>query len=158
MSELAQSGGVGGYSPRLAATWIELVPTDSTDTSSITELTRIEEWLRLAAVLAEHEPNALSRLGFRASVRELLERLAHEASTVPWHERETGRGDLLTRIARLLARIGVCRELLLHSAPQPAVQWWSDSSDEPAMPFDPMLAAEDLRLVARVLRDLQPSV
>jgi hypothetical protein len=33
-----------------------------------------------------------------------FERLAHEASTVPWHERETGRGDLLTRIARLLAR------------------------------------------------------
>jgi hypothetical protein len=39
------------------------------------------------------------------------------------------------------------------------VQWWSEPSDEePAMPFDPRLAAEDWRLVDRVLRDLQPSV
>lgn len=155
---LAERLGGSFQSPRLAATWIELVPTESTSTSSIADLAQIEEWLRLAAVVAEHEPDVLSRLGFPGSVRDLLEQLAHEASTTPWRERETGRGELLTHIARLLARMGVCRELLLHSAPQPAVQWWSDSGDEPVLPFDPRLTAEGWQLVARVLRDLEPSV
>jgi hypothetical protein len=67
---------------------------------------------------------------------------------------------VLTRIARLLTRTGVCRELLLNSAPQPAVQWWSqpEPEDEPVLPFDPRLTQHDWRLVARVLRDLEPSV
>jgi hypothetical protein len=65
---------------------------------------------------------------------------------------------VLTRIARLLARIGVCRELLLSSAPQPAVQWWSEPEDEPVAPYAPRLIDQDWQLVARVLRDLEPSV
>jgi len=65
---------------------------------------------------------------------------------------------VLTRIARLLASVGVCRELLLRSAPQPAVSWWSQPAEEPPVPFDPRLFEHDLPLVARILRDLEPSI
>jgi len=157
---LADSLGGGFPRPRIAATWIELLPTESIGTSTVGDLVRIEEWLRLARVLADHDRDALARVGFPDSTRELLEQLAHDASTVSWQERDAGRGEVLTRIARLLARIGVCRELLLDSAPQPAVQSWSQPEPEDAavMPFDARLVAEDWRLVARVLRDLEPSV
>jgi hypothetical protein len=85
------------------------------------------------------------------------EQLAQDASTVPWGHRQAGRGEVLTRIARLLAGIGLCRQLLLDSAPQPAVASWTQPEDEPIRPFDPGLV-EDLGLVARVLRDRAPSV
>jgi hypothetical protein len=154
------AAGVGGglASPRLVATWIELLPTEATSTASVADLVWIEEWLRLARLLADHDPDALARAGFPESARELLERLAHEAATISWRERETGRGEVLTRIARLLARIGVCRELLLHSAPQPALQWWSDTADEPVEPVKPPFAVDDLYIIGRVLRDLAPTV
>jgi len=64
---------------------------------------------------------------------------------------------VLTRIARLLAGIGICRQLLLNSAPQPAVASWSQPEHEPASSFYLGLV-EDFSLVARVLRDLEPSV
>ena len=99
------------------------MPTESTGTSTVADLVRIEEWLRLARVLAEHDRDTLARVGLPGSTRDLLEQLAHDASRVSWQQRDAGRGEVLTRIARLLARIGVCRELLLNSAPQPAVQW-----------------------------------
>jgi hypothetical protein len=157
---LAESLGGGFPGLPIATTWIELLPTESTGTSTVADLVGIEEWLRLARLLAEHDPDALAQVGFPDRTRDLLEQLAHEASTVSWQERDAGRGEVLTRIARLLARSGVCRELLLNSAPQPAVQWWSqpEPEDEPVMPFDPRLAEHDWRLVARVLRDLEPSV
>jgi hypothetical protein len=157
---LADSLGGGVPAPRIAPTWIELAPTESTETSTVADLLRIEEWLRLARVLADHDPDALARVGFPAATKALLEQLARDASTVPWDQRQTGRGDVLTRIARLLAHIGICRKLLLNSAPQPAVAWWSQPEDEPAPPFalDPRLVTEDTRLIARVLRDLEPSI
>jgi hypothetical protein len=65
---------------------------------------------------------------------------------------------VLTPIPRLLARIGVCRELLLKSAPLPAVRSWSRPDDEPEPPFDARAVEDDWRLVARALRDLEPSV
>jgi len=46
----------------------------------------------------------------------------------------------------------------LNSAPQPAVSWWSRSDEEPVVPVDPRLVEQDLRRVARVLRDLEASV
>ena len=144
--------------PRIAASWIELLPPESVGTSAVADLVRIEEWLRLARVLAEHDPDALARVGFPGSRRDLLERLAYDASAVSWQRRDAGRGEVLTRIARLLAGIGVCRELLLNSAPQPAVSSWSRSEEEPVVPFDPRLIEQDLQLVARVLRDLEASV
>jgi hypothetical protein len=153
---LADRLGGGFHAPRITASWIELLPTESTSTSTVADLVRIEEWLRLARVLAEHDRDALARVGFPARTRDLLEQLAHDASTVAREQRQAGRGEVLTRIARLLARIGLCREILLQSAPQPAVAWWSGPEDDPALPFDPRLLAEDWRLVARVLRDLEP--
>ena len=154
---LAEGLGGGCPAPRIAASWIELMPTQSTRTSTVAELLRIEEWLRLARVLAEHDRDALSKVGFPTRTEALLEQLAHDASTVPWDQRQAGRGEVLTRIARLLAGIGICRQLLLNSAPQPAVASWSQPEDEPAPPFDLGLV-EDFSLVARVLRDLERSV
>jgi hypothetical protein len=155
---LAGSLGGGFPGPAIAASWIELLPTASIGTSTVADLVRIEEWLRLARVLAEHDRDTLARVGFPDSTRDLLEQLAYDASTVRWQQRDAGRGEVLTRIARLLARIGVCRELLLSSAPQPAVQWWSEPEDEPVAPYAPRLIDQDWQLVARVLRDLEPSV
>ena len=143
--------------PRVAATWIELLPTAAAGTATVPDLVRIEDWLRLARVLADHDPDALAGFDFPATSRPLLERLAHEAGAVPSRERGAGRGEVLTRIARLLARIGICRELLLKSAPQPAVQMWSAPEEEPFPPFDARAYGDDRRLVARVLRDLEPA-
>jgi hypothetical protein len=154
---LADSLGGAVPAPRFAATWIELAPTDAAGTATVADLVRIEEWLRLARVLAEHDPDALAALGFPGGTRVLLERLARSASRVSWQERGDGRGEVLTRIARLLARIGVCRELLLHSTPPAYVQQWSLPEYEPDVPFDPGLVEQDWSLVARVLRDLEPS-
>jgi hypothetical protein len=155
---LADRLGGGFASPRLAPTWIELAPRESADTSSVADLVRTEDWLRLARVLAEYDPDALERFDFPRGARDLLERLAHEASTISWRERDAGRGEVLTRIARLLARIGVCRELLLHAAPQPAVAWWTEAEDEPVRPFYPHRVVRDFSLLARVLRDLTPAI
>jgi hypothetical protein len=154
---LADSLGGDIAAPSIAPTWIELAPTEATGISTVADLLRIEEWLRLARVLADHDPDALAPVGFPATTKDLLEQLARDASTVPWNQRQTDRGDVLMRIARLLAHIGICRELLMNAAPQPAVAFWSQPEDEPAPPMGPGLV-EDLRLVSRVLRDLAPSI
>jgi hypothetical protein len=155
----ALAGGLGGAqpAPRIAATWFELLPTDAAGTATVAELVRIEEWLRLARVLAEHDPDTLAGLGFPAGSRVRLERLARSASRVPWQERDAGRGEVLVRIARLLARIDACRELLYRSTPPSYVAQWSLPEDDPDVPFDPGLVEQDWGLVARVLRDLEPS-
>jgi hypothetical protein len=143
--------------PQLAASWIELLPTPAAGTATVADLLRIEEWLRLARVLADYDPGALAGFGFPDRARDLLERLAHEASRLSWRERGAGRGEVLTRIARLLARIGACRPLLLVSAPLPSVESWFAPEGEPELPSEARVAEDDSRFVARVLRDLEPS-
>jgi hypothetical protein len=145
------AGAVRG--PQLAATWIELLPTAAVSTATVADLVRIEEWLRLARVLAEHDPGALAGFGFPDRSRDLLERLAHEASRFSGGER----GEVLARIARLLARIGACRPLLLVSAPLPSVESWFAPEGEPEPPSEARPVEDDWRFVARVLADLEPS-
>jgi conflict system STAND superfamily ATPase len=50
--------------PLVEATWFELVPTMLPDFDSREEVNRFDDWLWLAEIVAEHEPQRLEDLGF----------------------------------------------------------------------------------------------
>jgi hypothetical protein len=134
--------------PDLAATWIELMPTSPVDVRSPAEVDRVDEWLRVAAALAEHAPALLESFGFPQHER-LLARFADDAVTL------VGEGaDAPTTLASCLRRIAE----LLPSERRNAQATASllDLRDEPRPPRDPPseVAAPARSFVERILDDL----
>ena len=65
--------------PSAAATWIQLEPDRSPSTP--VELERFADWLRLAELLARHDPELLAGLGFPDRHRDVLDTFAAETRT-----------------------------------------------------------------------------
>jgi hypothetical protein len=156
------NAGPGVTAPQLSLTWAELHPApDATAPADRSELERADDWLALAALLAEHDPAANSRFGFPLREQRTLARLI-DAAAGPAAAGDEAAASVLRRI-QTLVRSGALDALAAAaaSAPRPATEpqhdWWVPAdldvppSDEPAAAAAARFRRED---VARVLRDL----
>jgi hypothetical protein len=154
--------------PQLAATWIDLLPTEIADLDDDAELARFDEWTALADLLSEHAPEQLASFGFpERQQRKAIAGFVESARLLADRIRESPRRELVAGILRRLARL----------APNYVVEaaGLADRlSEPPPSPFDvaapptrtmspelqrildapPRRPRSDRALVARVLRDL----
>ena len=59
--------------PALAAAWVDLVPSGPVDLTSTSEATAFDDWITLAELLREHEPDLLTRFDFPTAQSAQLE-------------------------------------------------------------------------------------
>ena len=154
--------------PDLAPTWIEHLPTERIDISDQTDLTRVDDWLELAALAHEHTPKMLAAFGFPERQTEVLERLVLDAtgcaegsSPPPFRALQV---SVLRRLAELApehaagARRTATRLEAMSGESQfePSRHPPRSISDELRAILDspPSVHRLDEELVARVLRDL----
>jgi hypothetical protein len=148
--------------PELGATWAELRPASGPLTDRA-DLTRADDWLALAQLLAEHDPKALAGLGLPGREAATLERLiaaAEQTARGPDDQLRPLALSILVRV-RGLAPTGATYAHAVHAqllveGPSIRDHWWAPAdldappTDEPAGPRE-LFTADD---VARVLRDL----
>jgi hypothetical protein len=131
--------------PAFAMTWLELEPSDAPRTPEAME--RMADWLRLAELLGEHDPELLSGLGFPERYGLVLHEFAtHTPRDEPILEREL-RIETLARLAVLdpgLAGQALNESEALSFETMPPM---SEATPEDSARFP----------VERVLRDLTPS-
>ncbi|MHB1539295.1 MAG: nSTAND3 domain-containing NTPase [Solirubrobacteraceae bacterium] len=149
--------------PCLLRTWIEAHPGDALRERPLRRdaLTRIEDWLSLVRLLAEHEPRALASFEFSARDKQPLIELIGELIDVEDPELQPLARSVLARIAEAMPAASPLGALVRHAAraPRPLEHdgWWTPSdldappSDELASVPPPAFTRED---VERVLRDL----
>ena len=146
--------------PELAFTWIELLPTESVDLTSATDVVALEEWVTLVALLAEHQPDALAAFGFPQKQLAALSAVVDRAGAI------VERGDppeLVGRLVRALRRLASLPRLpneLARRAREAAAGALlpPEAPPErigPARPRDE--PPPDRTIVARVLADLSPA-
>jgi hypothetical protein len=127
--------------PAVAMTWLELEPHRAPETPD--ELERMADWLRLAEILSEREPELLRRLGFPARHEAVLEAFATAAPyDEPPIEREL-RLDALQRLA-----------VLDPALTAPAISEWIALSFEAPPEAGTAMPLSRGFPVERVLRDL----
>ena len=125
--------------PAVAMTWLELEPSALPRTP--VELERFCDWVRLASILHQHDPELLRRLGFPDRYAELLFRFAEQRPhSEPPVERDL-RFDAVTRLALMHDAIPLHSEILV-----------GEQEFEPVEP--PMPVSVEGFPVERVLRDL----
>lgn len=131
--------------PNPAPTWAELEPVAVPEGGDQQELDRLEAWLTLVAVLAQHDPRALPALGFPGRRRALLEEIADRIVAEPLR----GPPAQLERIRRAIGELVQGR----HRTSALALEPWEElpPSEAPA----PAPAASDVAgRVERILADL----
>jgi hypothetical protein len=145
--------------PDAGPTWIELAPTGRIDTSATSELVAFDDWVSLAAVLAEHEPDALQLFGFPSRQNEPIELLIYEvgrraAARGYFAERATILESSLRRLAPLVPNheweLIALADLLRR--PEVISAWPERERPQRRTPEN----QEARALVASILRDLTP--
>ena len=66
--------------PEVGPTWVEYVPIRRVDISDQSQLTRVDDWIALAALLREHAPQTLPAFGFPERQAEVLQLLVLDAA------------------------------------------------------------------------------
>lgn len=142
--------------PDVAPTWIELVPTSRVDVASALELNRVDEWLRLAAVLEEYAPALLSSLGFPDRQSQVLAAFVDDAATLLEGERAAEAPPALTQCLRRLAAVA---PEVARGARALAAALELRGEPDALRPADaptklPRAASAESSIVARILSDL----
>jgi hypothetical protein len=143
----------GAKPPQVATTWIELLPTETLDIDSRIEVARLEEWLDLADLLREHDPEQLERFRFPEAQRPVLDEIVAAAAA---------RGALIDVEAAAVLRRALLR--MRGLVPEVgALTTYAARNVSPAAPAErrpargePRLDSPEAarRLVKRVLADL----
>jgi hypothetical protein len=139
--------------PLLAPTWIDLLPTASTDIRSRDELRRLDDWIVLVELLREHRPAALEELGYGESQLSVLEGIVRTFALRPIDDdlRDVA-SSVLRRLVRVAAvDVGAAIDALERAEPS-AVDWW-----EPHLPQVRPWTRPERTVVARILDDLRPA-
>ena len=154
--------------PELAPTWVEHLPTDRVDISDQSDLTRIDDWLALAALVSDHRPQMLAAFGFPERQAEVLERLVLDAAGSAHGPSPPPVRDLLVSILRRLADLAPGHAAGARVTAELVYLISEKSQFEPSR-HPPRRISEELQaildaprtdhdseeeLVARVLRDL----
>jgi hypothetical protein len=145
--------------PDVAGLWVETLPTDALDLRSAADVSALETWTALIALLRQHDPAALERFGFpdaqEAVVAGLFATDARSLATDLPREQTA----LLRRLARSLAvyfpqRWPVLWTFSIDVFPFPLPPGEDNTEDEPR----PSTGPPRPTIVPRVLADLeQPS-
>ena len=148
--------------PRLLATWIELLPTESIDLAHRDDLRRLDDWISLVDVLRERLPERARELGFPDAQTPALRRAiaSGHALAARGADEETAE-----RVARTLRRLGrVVPQVVSDAtpavralqAPDPTrVEWWEPKLSPLDLPGEP--PPPERSIVGRILEDLRPS-
>ena len=147
--------------PPSLPTWEELHPADYRLAGDLTarDLQAFDDWLALAQMLANHDPDALRRLGFYADDQQLLAHLAVELGAIGEPELAALAEGLLRRIRALSPTYGaLARETLTRLKIQPSDERWWVPQDIDAPPSREPVSQERIGFtredVSRVLADL----
>ena len=128
--------------PAMTKTWAALEP--AAEPTEPQELERFADWLRLAELLREHDPETLARLGFPERYEDILDAFARRSpDTEPVLEREL-RLETLDRLAVLDPELAAPAMSKMAELTPPVI---------PSEPPEPPPAPGEFP-VARVLRDL----
>jgi len=154
--------------PELAPTWIEHLPTDRVDISDQSDLTHVDDWIALAALVREHRPQMLAAFGFPERQAEVLQGLVFDAGSSAEGASPPPFRDLLVSILRRLAdlapehaagarvtaqRVDVMSgESQLEPSRHPP-RWISEEL-QAILDAPPSVHRSEEEVVARVLRDL----
>jgi hypothetical protein len=165
--ELADALGEPPARPQLAPTWIELLPGDSIDPDSPSDLARFDDWTALATLLSERASDALGAFVFPEKQGDTIGAFVHDVGAITPPVVPRARRELLARILwrldalapsyagradELASGLDAVREepeLPATYRPRPISPELQKILDAP-----PILQRSDEALVARVLRDL----
>jgi hypothetical protein len=149
--------------PQLLSTWTELHPGSALlERPDLEALLRADEWLALAQVLHQHDPDALDRFGFDVGDRHLLELLIAQLDRAAELDEPTRAvaQSVLTRIPSLIGSLTAIARYVMETAglaeSGPQQRWWVPH-DISAPPSRERIADRDdftRRDVRRVLNDL----
>jgi hypothetical protein len=154
--------------PELARTWVEHVPTERVDISDQSDLTRVDDWIALAALIDRHAPQMLAAFGFPERHAEVLQWLVLDAASSSEDSSPPPLRDLLVSILRRLADLDPGHVVGVRLTDEHLNGMSGESQFEPSR-HPPGRISEELRaileapssvnrseeeLVARVLSDL----
>ena len=153
--------------PAVAATWIELLPSEAPDFTATGQIGALDDWLALAELLTEYAPETLQRLDFPAAQSTTLLAIVEAARKVVQSDLQPPARSLLARALRRLGRLApslssqatYTAAQLVKSArpavPEPEPELRDLSPELERLLELPLTSAPpDYALVARVLRDL----
>jgi hypothetical protein len=145
--------------PDLSRMWAELLPAEPPDLTDAAEVARLDDWLALTGVLAEHDRPGLAALGFHDCLP-LLGHVVGRARELAYRGGDAAHGELLGRVLR---RISELQPFFGADAADVAAHFERlEPVEDEAAPAGRRLERGDdaypgaRALVARVLRDLDP--
>jgi hypothetical protein len=139
--------------PDVAATWIELMPVDWINPGSESDLRRFDQWLQLAAVLVEHQPDLVaSEFGFPHRHVDVIRSFVDDAAAVA----EAGQpsatlASCLRRLEQVVPELaaGALRTAVALERRDEPEEWLMRAPRrEPPPP--------ERSIVSRILSDLEP--
>jgi hypothetical protein len=91
--------------PKLAPTWIELLPSDRIDLDSTADVTGIDDWTALGELLQEHSPKQLEAFGFPDKQRNTISVFVADVRSIASTVEPAARREMLIRILRRLSEL-----------------------------------------------------
>ena len=154
--------------PELGPTWVEYLPTERVDISDQSELTRVDDWITLAALIREHAPQLLAAFGFPERQAEVLQLLVLDAGGCVGAPSPPPFRDLIVAVLRRLADLAPEHVVGAHVTANRVARMSGETQFEPSrhpprgisaelravLDAPPRRHSSDEQLVARVLRDL----
>jgi hypothetical protein len=151
----------------IAATWIDLLPTERPDLAAAEQVAELDEWLALAELLSAHAPELLQRFAFPAAETDVLQATISAATGLGATDVPPPTRTLLLRALRRIAHLApALRDDAVHAAtnvaqltrpvpPEPEPPRRDLSPELERLLQQPLASTQhDHVLVARVLRDL----
>ncbi len=154
--------------PELAPTWVEHLPTERVDISDQSDLTRVDDWLALAALIRARAPQMLAAFGFPERQAQVLQWLVIDARSYAEGPSAPPLRDLLVPILRRLADLAPEHAVGARAAAKHLDGMSGESQFEPSrhparristelraiLDAPPSVHRSEEQVVARVLRDL----
>ncbi len=154
--------------PELGPTWIEHLPTRRIDIFDRSDLARVDDWIALATLIREHEPQLLAAFGFPERQAEILQVLVFDAGTCVGAPSPPPSRDLLVSVLRRLGDLApqgvVGAEITAKRLARMSRETQFEPSRHPphgiseelraVLDAPPSRHSSEEQFVARVLRDL----
>jgi hypothetical protein len=146
--------------PDVTATWIDALPTTTSDLRDREDLRRLDEWIALLELLSVHDRDALERFAFPRAQETALLSVIRSAEALAVSDVDE---DLREAVRIVLAKLAFTCPIvagranattaLLRRADQPRRDWWEPDLGPPR-PASVWARAEG-SIVTRILRDLR---
>jgi hypothetical protein len=142
--------------PRLAPTWIDLVPTESIDMGLRDDVRRLDDWIALVEILRNRFQQPLSSFGYPDAQVAAIEAAVVSARRLAFTDVGDDVRTAVASVLRKLWRVAPVevRDAIeaLERAEPSDVDWW-----EPHLPRVRPRTRPERTIVARILDDLRPA-